>query len=204
MLGVSSWRFHTIFRWCPQMSSPKKRKIFHRANRTANHPNTFPIFPAQWYQPSRIDADFRWFYRFTYKFDCWLVVDYPSEKYEFVSWDYYSQYGKSLNIFQTTNQMEKSQYTCQQCRVKYHMKSWQQQPLGELRAERGYPVPLVAIGRWNVARLIQSFQVDFGSFGDSIFKDSKRLDTGWWYTYPSEKYESRFFFPYYSQYMESH
>jgi len=51
----------------------------------------------------------------------WLT--YPSEKYEFVSWDYYSQYGKSLNIFQTTNQMEKSQYTCQQCRVKYHMKS---------------------------------------------------------------------------------
>ena len=22
----------------------------------------------------------------------WLVVDYPSEKYEFVSWDDYSQY----------------------------------------------------------------------------------------------------------------
>ena len=38
---------------------------------------------------------------------CWLVVEpYPSEKYEFVSWDDYSQLnGKIIQMFQTTNQI---------------------------------------------------------------------------------------------------
>ena len=35
----------------------------------------------------------------------WLVVEpYPSEKYEFVSWAYYSQYMDKQKMFQTTNQ----------------------------------------------------------------------------------------------------
>jgi hypothetical protein len=33
----------------------------------------------------------------------WLT--YPSEKYEFVSWDYYSQYMEKKNMFQNTNQI---------------------------------------------------------------------------------------------------
>ena len=36
----------------------------------------------------------------------WLVVEpYPSEKYEFVSWDYCSQYTEKRKMFQTTNQI---------------------------------------------------------------------------------------------------
>ena len=37
----------------------------------------------------------------------WLVVysTYPSEKYEFVSWDDYSQYMEKRKMFQTTNQL---------------------------------------------------------------------------------------------------
>ena len=31
----------------------------------------------------------------------------PSEKYEFVSWDYYSQYLEKSKMFQTTNQIYK-------------------------------------------------------------------------------------------------
>ena len=35
----------------------------------------------------------------------WLVVEpYPSEKYESVSWDDYSQYMENTKMFQTTNQ----------------------------------------------------------------------------------------------------
>ena len=30
----------------------------------------------------------------------------PSEKYEFVSWDYYSQYMEKKKLFQTTNQLQ--------------------------------------------------------------------------------------------------
>ena len=36
----------------------------------------------------------------------WLVESYPSEKYEFVSWDDYSQdMGETKTMFQTTNQV---------------------------------------------------------------------------------------------------
>ena len=33
----------------------------------------------------------------------WLT--YPSEKYDFVSWGYYSQYMEKEKLFQTTNQL---------------------------------------------------------------------------------------------------
>ena len=37
----------------------------------------------------------------------WLVVrTNPSEKYEFVNWDEYSQYMGKLKMIQTTNQMK--------------------------------------------------------------------------------------------------
>ena len=65
-----------------------------------------------------------------------------------------------------TNQMERSQYTCQQCRVKFHWNSAQR---------GGTPCPSSPSADVDFARLIQSFQVDFGSFGDSdIQRDSKR------------------------------
>ena len=36
----------------------------------------------------------------------WLVVStYPSEKYDPVSWDDYSQYMEKIKMFQTTNQI---------------------------------------------------------------------------------------------------
>jgi hypothetical protein len=38
---------------------------------------------------------------------------YPSEKYEFVSWEYYSQYMEKMekyNMFQTTNQVTITNY----------------------------------------------------------------------------------------------
>jgi hypothetical protein len=40
-----------------------------------------------------------------YPLKIWLVVfRHPSEKYDFVSWDDYSQYKKKIKMFQTTNQ----------------------------------------------------------------------------------------------------
>ena len=41
---------------------------------------------------------------FKYVAGWWL--SHPSEKYEFVSWDHYSQHMEKYNMFQTTNQVE--------------------------------------------------------------------------------------------------
>ena len=39
----------------------------------------------------------------------------PSEEYEFVSWDYYSQYLEKSKMFQTTNQIYKEEVDFEQC-----------------------------------------------------------------------------------------
>ena len=42
----------------------------------------------------------------TYSYSCLVVEPYPSEKYDFVSWDYSSQnIWKNKKMFQTTNQI---------------------------------------------------------------------------------------------------
>ena len=39
-------------------------------------------------------------------YNIWLVVEHPSEKYEFASWDDFSQdMEKVIKMFQTTNQI---------------------------------------------------------------------------------------------------